>query len=84
MYIIYIPVALLSYILFNDMYNKYCVKFIVVSNNDYNTLKIHTKPVPLNKAINIQKSLKNQYYYQTVNGFPIHKDVFIMKFIKFK
>ena len=83
MYIIYIPILFLLFILFLDVYNKYYVKFIVVSNNDNGILKIHTKPISLTKAIEIQKKLKTQYYNQTVSGFPIKKEVFIIKFIKF-
>ena len=80
---IYIPILFLLFILFLDVYNKYYVKFIVVSNNDNGILKIHTKPISLTKAIEIQKNLKTQYYNQTVNGFPIKKEVFIIKFIKY-
>ena len=74
---------LLSYILFLDVYNKHYVKFIVVSNNENNILKIHTKLISLTKAIEIHKNLKTQYYNQTLSGFPIKKEVFIIKFIKF-
>ena len=74
----------LLYILFLDVYNKYYVKFIVVVSNDNNILKIHTKPISLTKAIEIKKNLKTQYYNQTLSGFPIKKEILIIKFVKFK
>ena len=79
LYIIYILIFILLYSLFIDVYNKYYVKFIVVSNNKNNKLKIHTKPISLTKALEIQKKLEDQFYHQYYEG-----EAFIIKFIKFK
>lgn len=86
MYIILI--LLLLYIFFftiffpyNNYYINYYAKFIVVSSNDKGVLKIHTKPISLTEAIEIQKKLKKQYYYNRV--FATSKEAFIIKFIKF-
>ena len=49
LYIIYILIFILLYGLFIDVYNKYYVKFIVVSNNKNNKLKIHTKALEIQK-----------------------------------
>lgn len=49
LYIIYILIFILLYSLFIDVYNKYYVKFIVVSNNKNNKLKIHTKALEIQK-----------------------------------
>ena len=83
MYIIYILILLLLYIffLFFLSYNNYYAKFIVVSTNDKGVLKIHTKPISLTEAIEIQKKLEKQYYYN--RAFATSKEAFIMKFIKF-
>ena len=79
LYIITIFIMILLYSLFIDIYNKYYEKFIVVSNNTNNKLKIHTKPISLTKALEIQKKLEDQYYHQYYEG-----EAFIIKFIKFK
>jgi hypothetical protein len=83
MYIIYVPCLFLLCILSFEIYNKYYVKFIVVSKNDNDILKIHTLPISLNKAIKIRKKLKTQHYNQTLSGFPIKKEIFILKFAKY-
>ena len=62
MYIIYILLLFLYSLI--DI-NKYCAKFIVVSNNN-GILKLHTNPISLTEAINVQKKLKTQHYYQTL------------------
>ena len=83
MFIIYILILFLLYILFLDVYNKYYAKFIVVSNNDKGVLKIHTKPISLTKAKEIQKKLEDQYYNQYLRSIDYKKEAFIIKFIKF-
>ena len=55
LYMILFLLYILLYNLFIDVYNKYYVKFIVVSNNKNNKLKIHTKPISLTKALEIQR-----------------------------
>ena len=79
-YFIYILILFILYILFIDIYNKYYVKFIVVSNNNNNgILKIHSKPISLTKAIEKQQNLKEQYNYQWIS-----KEILIIKFVKFQ
>ena len=66
------------YFLFNDVwnfYNFYYVKFIVVSKNKNNKFKIHTEPISLTKALEIQKKLEDQYNHQYYGG-----EAFIIKF----
>ena len=79
-YFIYILILFILYIVFLDIYNKYYVSFIVVSNNNKNgILKIHSKPISLTKAIEKQKNLKEQYNYQWIS-----KEILIIKFVKFQ
>lgn len=80
MCIIYIPIVLVLYSLFYEVYNNYYAKFIVISRNDNNVLKVHTKPVSLFEAKEIKKKIKTQHYNQTINGFRIKKEIFIVKF----
>ena len=61
------------------IYNKFIGKFIVISIN-HNTLKLHSNAVTLSKAKNIKYTLIKQYHNQSLNGFPIYKDVSIIKF----
>ena len=82
MYIIYIPILFLLYILFLDVYNKYYVKFIVVSNNDKDVLKIHTKPNPrirvflnINKKP-IPKSNRRPKYENNLGKYSLSKNGF--------
>ena len=80
-YFIYILILFILYISFLDIYNKYYVSFIVVSNKNNGILKIHSKPISLNKAIEKQKNLKEQYNYQRISN---EKEVLIIKFVKFQ
>ena len=61
------------------IYNKFIGKFIVISIN-HNTLKLHSNAVTLSKAKNIKYNLIKQYHSQTLNGFPVYKDVSIIRF----
>ena len=84
LYMILFLLYILLYNLFIDVYNKYYVKFIVVSNNKNNILKIHTKPISLTKALEIQKKLQDQYYHLSISGnIDYKKEAFIIKFIKY-
>ena len=84
LYMILFLLYILLYNLFIDVYNKHYVKFIVVSNNKNNILKIHTKPISLTNALEIQKKLKDQYYHQSISGsIDYKKEAFIIKFIKY-
>tara|TARA_Y100000389_G_scaffold58189_1_gene54199 strand:+ start:2379 stop:2642 length:264 start_codon:yes stop_codon:yes gene_type:complete len=76
---IYIGIILgLSYLSFY-IYNKFTGKFIVISKN-HNILKLHSNVVTLSKAKNIKYNLIKQYHSQTLNGFPVYKDVSIIRF----
>lgn len=63
MYIIYLIFIILIFyyliIFFIDVYNNYFIKFIVVSKNKNNKLKIHTEPISLTKSLEIQKNFKD-------------------------
>ena len=61
------------------IYNKFIGKFIVISIN-HNTLKLHSNVVTLSKAKKIRYNLIKQYHSQTLNGFPVYKDVSIIRF----
>ena len=69
---------ILLYDFFRCYYYNYYVKFIVVSTTKNNKLKIHTEPLSITKALEIQKKLEDQYYYKGYKG-----EAFIIKFIKF-
>ena len=60
-------------------YDKVTSKYIVISNNN-NILKLHSNLVTFSKAKNIKYTLIKQYHCQTLNGFPIYKDLSIIKF----
>lgn len=82
MCVIYILTLFLIHFLFLNIYDNYYAKFIVISKNENNILKIHTKkPIHLFKAIKIKKQLKKQYYHMTLSGFRINKEVLILKII---
>lgn len=61
------------------LYNKLNSKYIVISKN-HNTLKLYSNAITLYEAKNIKLYLIKQYHSQTLNKFPIYKDVFIIKF----
>ena len=82
MYIIYILILFQIMLIFFYIYNKYYVKFIIVSNNN-DILKIHTKPISLTKAIEMKNKLETEYYNQSLNGYPIKREVLILKFVKY-
>ena len=65
--------------MFFYIYNKYYVKFIVVSNNN-DILKIHTKPISLTKAIEMKNKLETEYYNQSLHGYPSKREVLILKY----
>jgi len=83
MYVLYILIIIRPlYVLFSDVYNYYYyppLKFIVVSKNKNNKFKVHTEPISLTKALEIQKKLEYQYNQKFYKG-----EAFIMKFIQFK
>ena len=60
-------------------YDKTYAKYIVISNNN-NILKLHSNAVTLSKAKNIKYNLIKQYHSQTLNRFPVYKEVFIIRF----
>lgn len=72
---IFLSLSYLSFLI----YNRFTSKYIVISKN-HNTLKLHSNAVTLSKAKNIKYNLIKQYHSQTLNGFPVYKDVSIIKF----
>jgi hypothetical protein len=75
----YIGIFFSIFYLFYYLYNKINSKYIVISKYN-NTLKLHSNAVALYKAKNIKYNLIKQYHSQTLNKFPIYKDVLIIKF----
>lgn len=75
----YIGIILTFSYLCYRFYDIVTSKYIVISNNN-NILKLHSKVVTLSKAKNIKYTLIKQYHNQSLNGFPIYKDVSIIKF----
>jgi hypothetical protein len=61
------------------IYDKYKSKYIVISNCN-NILKLHSNAVTLSKARDIKFNLIKQYYNQTLNRFPVYKDVTIIRY----
>jgi hypothetical protein len=61
------------------IYDKYKRKYIVVSKRS-NVLKLHSNTVTLSKARSIKFNLIKQYYNQTLNRFPVYKDVTIIRY----
>ena len=55
------------------------VTITIIMLNKNNKLKIHTEPILLTKALEIQKKFEDEYYYKRYKG-----EAFIIKFIKFK
>lgn len=60
-------------------YDKCKSKYIVISNCN-NILKLHSNAVTLSKARAIKFNLIKQYYNQTLNRFPVYKDVAIIRY----
>ena len=84
MYVFYILIFILLYIFFINIYNNNFVKYIVVSKNKNNNFKIHTEPISLIKALEIQEKLQNQYNHKKFSSYyKYHEhEAFIIKFIK--
>ena len=74
---IYGAMMFLLFLLFIEGYNKHCVKYIVMSSNERNVLKVHTKPIPFSDAVDIYCRLKEQYNFQNCNN-----EAFIVKFTR--
>ena len=74
----YFIILILPFLCFY-IYKKFNNKYIVISNNKQ-ILKLHSNIVTLSKAKKIKYNLIKQYHTQTLNGFPIHKDIFIIEF----
>lgn len=75
---ILILTALLVFYTSTHVYNHYFAKYFVVSCSN-NRVKIHTGPISLKKALESVKKLKTQHYHQRLSGFPIKKDIYIIK-----
>jgi hypothetical protein len=75
----FVGIALgITYLIFYFCDKTYA-KYIVISNNN-NILKLHSNPVTFSKAKNIKYNLIKQYHSQTLNRFPVYKDVSIIRF----
>lgn len=75
----YIGIILSFSYLCYRFYDKVTSKYIVISNNN-NILKLHSNVLTLSKAKKIKYNLIKQYHNQCLNGFPIYKNVSIIKY----
>ena len=55
-------------------------KYIVISINTRSNIKVHTQPTSYINARKKQELLKQQYYNQTLSGYPCTGEVFLLKF----
>lgn len=59
---------------------NYNYKYIVISINSREVIKVHSKPMSYFKAKQKLDKLREQYYNQTLSGYRCNSEAFIIKF----